>query len=170
MDHPNPAHPWKIKVSRKFYSNRKKKGISKHFLYLMDRPGPPLPNQTKISYIYLKKTIFLTSYGPTWATQTDRIPTLKNLLYFPGKTNFSSPFERMYNSAHLKFVIFTWKMNLLLAIAYTKAMPLLFLKEKVKEKVQENVWILTLPFLNKTNITLKQETLRFVTVTMICST
>ena len=72
----------------------------------MDRPGPPLPNQTKMSYIYLKKTIFITSYGPTWATQTDRIPTLKNLLYFPGKTNFSSPFERMYNLAHLKFVIF----------------------------------------------------------------
>ena len=61
-------------------------------------------------------------------------------------------------------------MNLLLAIAYTKAMPLLFLKEKIKEKVQENVWILTLPFLNKTNITLKQETLRVVTITMICST
>ena len=61
-------------------------------------------------------------------------------------------------------------MNLLLAIAYTKAMPLLFLKEKVKEKVQENVWILTLPFFNKTNITLKQETLRVVTITMICST
>ena len=49
-------------------------------------------------------------------------------------------------------------------------MPPLFLKEKDREKIKESAYILTSSFLNKTKITLKQETLRVVTVTMICFT
>ena len=42
-------------------------------------------------------------------------------------------------------------------------MPPIFLKEKDKQEKIENVQISTSSFLNKTNITLKQETLRVVT-------
>ena len=49
-------------------------------------------------------------------------------------------------------------------------MPLLFLKEKDKKETRENFQISSSFFLKKTNITLKQETLRVVTVTMIYST
>ena len=41
-------------------------------------------------------------------------------------------------------------------------MTLQFLKEKDKKEIRENVQILTSSFLNKTNVTLKQETLRVV--------
>ena len=46
----------------------------------------------------------------------------------------------------------------------------LFLKEKDKKEIRENVQVSTSSFLNKTNITLKQETLRVLTIMMICST
>ena len=46
----------------------------------------------------------------------------------------------------------------------------LFLKEKDKKEIRENVQISTSSILNKTNITLKQETLSVVTIMMICST
>ena len=49
-------------------------------------------------------------------------------------------------------------------------MTQLFLKEKDKKEARENVQISTSPILNKTNITLKQETLCVVTITMIYST
>ena len=49
-------------------------------------------------------------------------------------------------------------------------MPPLFLKEKEKKEIRENVHISTSSILNKTKITLKQETLCVVTITMICST
>ena len=49
-------------------------------------------------------------------------------------------------------------------------MPLLFLKEKNKKGIRENVQISTSSILNKTNITLKQKMLYVVTITMICST
>ena len=49
-------------------------------------------------------------------------------------------------------------------------MTQLLLKEKDKKEVRENVQISTSPILNKTNITLKQETLCVVTITMIYST
>ena len=46
----------------------------------------------------------------------------------------------------------------------------LFLKEKEKQEIRENVQISTLPFLkDETNLT-KTKTLRVVTITMICST
>ena len=48
-------------------------------------------------------------------------------------------------------------------------MTLQFLKEKDKKEIRENVQILTSSFLNKTNVTLKQETLRIVRIAMICS-
>ena len=45
----------------------------------------------------------------------------------------------------------------------------IFLNEKDKKEIRENVQISTSSFLNKTNITLKQETQRVVTIAMICS-
>ena len=45
----------------------------------------------------------------------------------------------------------------------------LFLKENDKKEMRENVQISASYSLNKTNITLKQETPRVVTITMICS-
>ena len=54
----------------------------------------------------------------------------------------------------------------LLAITYTKRCP--FLKEKDNKEIIENVQISTSALLNKTNITLKQEMLCVVTMTMIC--
>ena len=45
----------------------------------------------------------------------------------------------------------------------------LFLKEKDKKEIKENVQISTSSFLNKINTTLKQETLRVATIAMICS-
>ena len=49
-------------------------------------------------------------------------------------------------------------------------MPPLFLSEKDKKEIRENVQISTSSILNKTNITLKQETLCFVTIMTIWST
>ena len=46
-------------------------------------------------------------------------------------------------------------------------MPPLFLKEKYKKEIRENVQISTFSFLNKTNKYLKQETLHVVKVTMM---
>ena len=46
----------------------------------------------------------------------------------------------------------------------------LFLKEKNEKEIKEHVQISASSFLNKTNIILKQETLRVITITMICFT